>query len=354
MAAPQHLLYTPENAARSLLAATRYKSTLARLVSTDFSGYFGAGTGAKVTVKRPVMLDKARKYTAADRQAENSITYSDLYQAWTTVEISDQIYQAVKLPDDFTTFTLTSLESEVLAPMADTVAEAINEDVAAAFGTLPSGLTEIDQANKGDLVGTNGTSYADLTALRADGATFEGIGVNTTVRAADLTATYRDDTLRAIRSAHQLLGQRGVPLEGRSLVVGANWEAALLGLDNLNKVNEAGSPSVLRESTLGRLYGFNVIVDYSIGANDAFAFQKEAVTLVTRTTAAPRGAAFSASIAADGFNMRYLQDYDPNILTDRAVVDLFVGAEVLDPQRAVRLVGADTIVDPAPAPEPTP
>ena len=46
--------------------------------------------------------------------------------------------------------------------------------------------------------------------------------------------------------------------------------------------------------------------------------------------------------------MRYLQDYDPDHLTDRAVVDTFAGAQVLDPQRIVKLDGADTIVDEAP------
>lgn len=38
-----HQLYTPEQAARSTLAAVRYQSTLARLVNTDYSTEFTPG-----------------------------------------------------------------------------------------------------------------------------------------------------------------------------------------------------------------------------------------------------------------------------------------------------------------------
>lgn len=349
-----HQLYTPEQAARSTLAAVRYKSTLARLVNTDYSTEFTAGRGASVTVKRPVMLDKARVYTAENRKNGDAITYTDLVQPYTSVSISDQVYQAVKLPDDFVTFTLESLENQVVGPMAESVAEHLNKVVIDAFGTVQSGLlsgfdaTPANAASK-PYLGTNGKAYATLDDLRAANTEFAGFAAGVSVKADDLKATYRGDAPKAIRAAHQLLGQRGVPLNGRYLAVGANWEAALLGLDNLNKVNEAGSPDTLRDATIGRLYGFNIVVDYAIDPNTAYAFQRDAITLVTRTTALPRGAAFSSTVAKDGFTMRYLQDYDPDHLTDRAVVDTFAGAQVLDPQRIVKLDGADTIVDEAPA-----
>lgn len=355
MAAPNHSLYTPEQAATSTLAATRYQSTLARLVSQDFSSEFIPGRGTSVTVKRPVMIDKARVYSAEDRAAEKAITYSDLVQPYTSVKVTDQVYQAVKLPDDFTTFTLQTLETQVIAPMAESVAEHINRVVIGALETVNAGLRPtFDQANKSTAeskpyVGENGTAYADMAALRAAGTTFAGFANHVTVKADQLKATYKDDVLAAIRAAHQLLGQRGVPLNGRVLAVGANWEAALLGMDGLNKVNEAGDSGVLRQATLGTLYGFTIVVDYGLGANDAFAFQRDAVTLVTRTTAIPRGASFAATTAAQGFTLRYLQDYDPDHLQDRAIVDTFAGASVLDPQRIVRLTGADTMADAKPA-----
>ncbi|RAV34251.1 hypothetical protein [Corynebacterium heidelbergense] len=352
MAAPQHLLYTPEQAARSTLAATKYQSTLARLVSTDFSAEFTAGRGATVTVKRPIMIDKARVYTQSDRDAENAITYSNLYEPYTSVRLTDQIYNAVKLPDDFATFTLTDLEAQVIAPMAESVAEQINRAVATALGGVTDGLSALDKTNK-PYVGTNGTGYDTIQALREAGTEFAGFGAkdNISVTAANLTATYKRDVLPTIRAAHQLLSQRGVSLMNRVLVVGANWEAALLDTAQLQKVNEAGDGGgLLRQATLGSLYGFTIVADYTIDANAAYAFQRDGIILATRTTALPRGAAFAATTAAQGFTMRYLQDYDPDHLTDRAVVDTFAGASVVDAQRIVKLKGAATITEDAPAP----
>ena len=346
-----HQLYTPKRAARSPLAAVRYQSTLARLVNTDYSTEFKQGRGAQVNVKNPVMIDDARVYTAENRENGDAITYTELVQPFKPVTVSDQVYQAVKLPDDFMTFTLESLENQVVGPMAESVAAHLNRIVVDAFGTVQSGLLpgfDLKPGNETPYVGANGTAYKNLKELRAANTTFAGFSAGVSVKAADLKAKYRGDVSKVIRSAHQLLGQRGVPLNGRYLAVGANWEAALLGLDNLNKVNEAGNPDTLRDATLGRLYGFNIVVDYAIDPNTAYAFQRDAITLVTVTTALPRGAAFASSIAKDGFAMRYLQDYDPDHLTDRAVVDTFAGAQVLDPQRIVKLDGADTIVDEAP------
>lgn len=353
MAAPNHLLYTPEAAATSTLAATRYQSTLARLVSTSAQLDPVPGAGATVTVKRPVMIDKARIYSRENRANEDQITYSDLFQPYDSVRLTDQIYNAVKLPDDFATFTITDLEAQVIAPMAQSVADAINRTVVSALESVEPGLSKVDKptnATRGVYVGSDGKAYATSQDLKEAKVNFLGFQPeNLHLTNDNLTATYRGDVLPAIRAAHQLLSLRGVSITNRVLVVGANWEAALLDHPQLQKINESGD-GVLRQATLGRLYGFTIVADYTIGANDAYALQREGVVLATRATAIPRGAAFAKTIAQDGFTLRYLQDYDPNILTDRAVVDTFAGAKVIDPQRIVRLTGADTMIADAPAP----
>lgn len=358
MAYPNHLLYTPEQAARSTLAALRYQSNLARLVATNIGLEAIPGRGARVNIKRPIIIDPARAYTQEQRQAEEPIKYSDIFQGYTSVALGTQVYNAVKLPDDFVTFTLESLEQQVIAPMAQTVADRLNRVVVEALETVSEGLSKVDTAEKDSLVTADGKVFkgdGKLAKYRAEdphGDYFGGLGVGiSTAQAKALGAALAPSSLggvlRAIRTAHQVLSLRGVPLQGRTLAVGANWEAALLGLDNLNKVNEAGTGDVLNSATLGRLYGFTIVVDYGLGPNDAFAFQTEGVYLATRTTAPPRGAAFSSTVAANGFTLRYLQDYDPTILTDRAVVDTFAGARVVDPQRILRLKGAESMVEPA-------
>lgn len=350
-----HSLYTAEQLARSALGALKYKSTLARLVNTDYSKEFIPGRGASVTVKRPVMIDKARVYSASDRQGEAQIQYSDLYEPYTSIKVTDQIYNAVRLPDDFSTFTLSSMEHQVVAPMAESVAEAINNAVVAAFSSVGAGLTAVDKAKQGEYVGTNGTVASSYSAVTSDEEEFAGFGVGTSLKDKDLTAADNSEVLKVIRAAHRLFGERGVPLGNRYLVVGAGWEAALLSQNVLNKVNESGSTGQLRQAEIGTIYGFRVITDYSIDALKAYAFERDAITLVTRTTVPPKGAAFASVASAEGFALRYLHDYDMDYLRDRAVIDTFAGAKVLDPQRIVALTGKAGFEEPvAPKPVTTP
>lgn len=349
-----HSFFTPQQVAQSTLAALRYSTTLARIVSQDFSKEFAPGRGAAVTVKRPALIGPARRYTAENRAAGDAITYTDVAEPYTSVALSTQVYQAVKLPDDVATFHLEDLERQLIAPMASSVADDLDASVAEALLSVPQGLTAADSADKGKFVGADGVAYDTVTEAAEAGTTIEAIGVKATVKAAALTgANDRSKALKAITAAHQLLTQRGVPLADRFLVVGAGWEAALLDHPLLTQVNTSGSPSVLRDATVGRIKGFTVVVSYLVGEFDCFAMHRDAITLATRVPAPPRGASFVATISAEGYSLRHLWDYDVDHLQDRAVIDTFAGAEVLDPQRIVRLQGAAGIEnEPAPAPAP--
>ena len=113
-------------------------------------------------------------------------------------------------------------------------------------------------------------------------------------------------------------------------------EAAFLKLDQLQKVNEAGSDGVLRDATLGRLMGFTIVADPSL--TRSVAYHRDAFAHVTRPSRIPEGAAKAAIVAQDGFALRWLQHYNPLQLEDQSVVDTFVGAETLDADRAVAVV----------------
>lgn len=355
----EHLLYTPEQVATSTLAALRYNSTLARIVSTDASRDFVPGRGASVTVRRPVMIDPARVYSAEDRASERAITYSRLVEPYTSVKLGDQVYNAVKLPDNFATFTLSDMERQVIAPMAQSVADALNKTVATALESTAEGLTAVDSAAKGAIVTTEGSVFTDgdtsaFTQFVESGEEFLGYGVGLTgraahVKASQLQANSNAEVLRTIRAAKRLLDARGVSPSNRYLVVGGGWVGAILSQPQLNLVNQAGTDGLLREATLGKLYGFTIVEDYSIDPYAAYAMERDAITLATRVPAIPRGVAFGQTASSDGFTLRYLHDYDVDHLQDRAVIDTFAGAKVLDPQRIVKLTGADGIEEPAAA-----
>ncbi len=388
-------LYTPEQAARSTLAALRYLTTLPRTVRQDFSQDFVPGVGNVVNIRNPISAGTARVYTEANRTARDAIVFDDLSQTTIPVTITDQVYKAVRLPDDFATFDLVSLEQQVLRPQAESVVDGV---------TAPL-LTEM----------------------------------NAVARDASIPTLTTSNALDVLIAARAVLNARKVPMTDRYVALSPAAEAAFLNLDQLQKVNESGSDGVLREAILGRLMGFTIIADpgidgattevqtitvtgsptggtftvtYAGQTTAAIAYNATAATVLTRlealsnidsgdvtvtgdaggpytvtfdadlgnvaeftasgasltggsspavaiaTTASgqtgfgvayhrdafahvtrpsrnPEGAAKSATVAQDGFALRWLQHYNPLQLEDQSVVDTFVGAETLDANRAV-------------------
>lgn len=58
--------------------------------------------------------------------------------------------------------------------------------------------------------------------------------------------------------AQKILTDNGAPMSGRSVVIDTTAGAALRGIANLYKVNEAGDSGLLRNGSLGQLYGFDI------------------------------------------------------------------------------------------------
>ena len=298
-----HSLYTPTQAARSTIAALRYLSVLPRTVRQDFSQEFVAGRGRTVDIKiDPVSAGTARTYTDANRSARDAIVFDDLTETTVPVTMDSQVYKAIRLPDDFATFTLESLEQEVLRPQAISVADGIATPLVAKFNGLTNAPT---------------TGAGKVPALLADGS----------------------NAMAVLIAMRGVMNSRNVPFTDRFLALTPAAEAAFLSLPQFQKVNESGSDGVLREAELGRLMGFNILVDN--GLTKSVAYHRDAFALVTRPSRPPQGAAFSATVAENGFALRWLQHYNPLQLEDQSVVDTFVGTKVLDATKAI------AIADPA-------
>lgn len=292
-----NILWTPDQAARSTLAALRWLTTIPRTVRQDFSGEFVAGRGQTINVRKPVSAGVAHTYTAAQRAARTAIEFNELTETWVPVVMDTQVYNAIRLPDDFATFNLESLERQVLVPQAESVVDEL---------TAPL----IDEME----------AVASTTGLEI---------------AADGT-----NALAVVTKARRVLNARKVPFADRFLAVGSGVAELLLGLDQLTKVNESGSDGALREGIIGRLRGFTVLEDPALTDDFGVAYHRDAFALVTRPSRQPEGAAKSATVAQDGFALRWIQHYNPLQLEDQSVVDTFVGGATLDATRAVSLTVA--------------
>jgi hypothetical protein len=284
-------LYTATQAARSTLAALRYLTTLPRTVRQDFSSEFVAGRGRTVDVRTPVTVGASREYTDANRAARAAIVFDDITEATVPVTMDTQVYKAVRLPDDFNTFSLTSLETQVLRPQAESVVDGV---------TAPL-LTEMNAV----------ATDASIPLLAADGS----------------------NAIAVLIAARAVLNARKVPMSDRFFAVTPEAEAAILNIELLQKANESGSDGMLREATIGRLFGFTIVTDPSL--TKSVAYHRDAFALVTRPSRPPEGAAKSAVVSQDGFALRWLQHYNPLQLEDQSVVDTFVGSTTLDADRAV-------------------
>lgn len=288
-----HTLYTPEQAAKATLASLRWLSNLPRTVRQDFSSEFVAGIGQTVNVLGPISAGTANVYTPANRTARAAIGFNDLAQAWFPVTLENQIYNAVRLPDDFATFSLKDLTRQVLRPQAESVVDGLAAPLIAEMVAIGAG--------------------AGLPNVLADGS----------------------NIIEVLIKLRQVLNDRKIPTAGRTFAVGSDIEAVLLGLQQLQKVNEAGSSEVLRNATIGRLFGFDIIADQALPADFGIAYHRDAFAHVTRPSRSPDGAAKSATVAQDGFALRWIQHYNPLQLEDQSIVDTFFGASTLDANRAV-------------------
>lgn len=297
-----HTLYTPEQAARATLAVLKHKTLLPRTVRQDFSQEFVAGRGQTVNVVGPITAGDAREYTPENRSARDSIEFNELQQTYFPVSLDTQLYNAIRLPDNFATFTLTNLTQQVLRPQAESVVDSLATPLIAE-------MTAIENESGDNAV----------PPLYEDGSNFAQV-------------------LIALR---KVLNKRAVNTDGRTLAVGADAEAALLNSGQLQKVNESGSSEVLRNATLGRLFGFTIIADPMLPDDFVLAYHRDAFAHITRPSRQPDGAAFSATAAEDGYALRWIQHYNPLQLEDQSVVDTFYGATTLDAQRAVSTTVAE-------------
>ena len=133
--------------------------------------------------------------------------------------LEDQVYNAVRLPDDFATFTLEDMTRQVLRPQAESVVDAL-------AAPLISEMTAI-------------VTDASIPAVAPDGSNIRQVLIK----------------------ARQVLNERKIPAADRWFAVGSDIEAAILSDTLLQKVNESGSSEVLRNATIGRLFGFTIVAD---------------------------------------------------------------------------------------------
>jgi hypothetical protein len=292
----------PEVIANAAVGMLERELILSNLVWTSHGLDFTGAKNDTVSLRIPARLS-ARTFPWRDDRATENIVLDTLAEDSVSVTLNQDIYSAVGITDEELTLDIRDFGTQVLDPQVRAIASYLDAQVA--------GMIE--------------------------GATY-GVGG---------TVSFDPDTvtpLQAITTARKILNTNDVPQEGRTLLVGADFEEALLNSATLLDVSQSGSDGALREATIGRLRGFNIVTSNAIDSLSAYAFVPSAFLLATRAPAIPSGATFGAGASFAGYSMRWIRDYDASKLRDRSIVNAYAGTKVmLDQPTPGDTVGAKTL-----------
>jgi hypothetical protein len=150
------------------------------------------------------------------------------------------------------------------------------------------------------------------------------------------------DLKGSFAQAREYLNKAQVPAGGRTLLIGSEVDSALIQLDNLVRYDASGTTDTLREATIGRVYGFDVVVSNQIDPQEVFAFHRTAYVLNSRAPIVPAGAPWGATSAFAGFAIRTVRVFDPDEVEDRFIADSWIGTNVVTDVGSVDLSGRFT------------
>ncbi|NUV86598.1 hypothetical protein G6W61_10300 [Streptomyces sp. KAI-26] len=132
----------------------------------------------------------------------------------------------------------------------------------------------------------------------------------------------------ALIEARRVLNAFHAPKEGRYLLVGTEFESALLNDDKLNlaqNVGDSEAESALRTASIGDRMGFRIVVDQTIPADAAYAFASSAFIFLSGAPSVPQSVPYGATTSFENIALRWVRDYDPLYMQDRSVVNTYAG-----------------------------
>ncbi|WP_144721232.1 hypothetical protein [Cellulosimicrobium sp. TH-20] len=143
------------------------------------------------------------------------------------------------------------------------------------------------------------------------------------------TVGVHEARLRAgLIEARRVMNALRLPTQGRTILLGTNWEAAALNDPKLTLAHNVGdnqAETALRTASLGTLFGFNLVVAQELDPDDAIAMIDSAFIFATGAPRVPRSVAFGATAAHNGVALRWLRDYDLRYTTERSLFNTYKG-----------------------------
>lgn len=298
---------------------------LPALLDRHAEAEFRGAMGDTVNIKRPSWIvaqaplsmrkDRSGFPMAAPNSSGSNVGYvnSQVNEYTIPVKLTSDLYSAFRLTDEMLSLDVASYATQVLAPQTRSIAEKWESIVAAAMRSSFQPYDYADPAGTG-VVNIGGDDIATAAAK------IRGL----------------------ILLCRKVLNDRNVPVNGRNLLIGSAVESILLQDPNLIRSDWAGDSNALRNASIGRIYGFNVVTCSTIGEDEVMAFHPSALRLVSMAPVAPEGVTWASSVGAHGLSLRLIRDYDYSWAADRSLMNTYFGVgEVKDYATAAEQTAAD-------------
>lgn len=253
-------------------------ATVARVPAPEYSG----PSGGTVTLRVP-------QPRTANVQATpgSQITFSDVDETPVDVTVR-HFYDGTRVTDEDLSLTLQNFGAQILRPQVAAVAEAAEDEIAAAM----NGLTA-----------DGSIEWAAAASPDADTA-----------------------TVLAIR---EQLSVSGVPAGNRYVAISPDIATRLLSVPQFVKADERGSTTALEEAIVGRVFGLTIVESSALDAGTAVAYHSSGFAFGSMPPASPPGGVDSSTANEGGVSLRQILAFDPTRLATASVVSVFAGASVV-------------------------
>ena len=281
----EHTVVKASDVVDSIVGLVEPQLTIPKLVTQRNLMDFAGRENDTLTQRVPGRLPSRTYAFRNDRT--NPLIYDVYKEAKVDITLGDRLYSGVELTDEQYDFDFGSDWMKLANAQAMAVGEGLNSSAAKAITDAPYEVT------------IGGVAPAIKSALV---------------------------------EARKVLNKMRVPNESRILLVGAEFEAAMLNDDNFTaavKAGETRAENALGDATIGRAYGFNIVSSIDIDGDVAYAFIPSAYVQLTAAPSIPASAPFGAAVSYGGFSLRWIRSYDINYLTDRSVIDSYLGTEAV-------------------------
>jgi coat protein Gp5 len=293
---------TPAIMARVILDYLYEQTVIAQKVYRNFDADFGGKQGDTITVRRPAQFE-AKLF---DRTA--GIELQNIVETSFTVTLDTLLDVSFAITAEELTLEIAEWRSRFGVPAAQALLEGIETRI------IENVL--LDEAIT-NTVGSN-ASFANFDPL-------------------------------ILVDAGKILNDNRVPKTDRIAAVTTRVEAEWLKDPLFHEADTRGDTEGIKDAMVGHKFGFDVLAstmmpDSGPHNGDSVAFHPSAAALVFRTLQKPEGVSpdqFEVS-SYKGFGIRVVKDYDINKKQDVISFDVLMGTKLVDPTRAVRILGVNS------------